>query len=226
MPAVAFLALAGLEVVVARDLWGAARQFGFSKLFDLNVENNVPTWFSSITLFLCAAALWLTGQLARRRRDANTRYWFGIAAVFVLMSLDEVATIHEKLLNPSRSLFHTGGFLYYAWVIPGALFVSAFLMVTLRFLWRLPTRTRCRFILAGFVYVAGSLGMEMVAGNYEFVHGVDDLVLGMMAVVEESLEMAGTILFLRAVLLHFEWMSSSLEGAEPVDQLHQRVIAA
>lgn len=226
LPIAIFLALAGLEVVVARHFWGATRQYGFSKLFDVNVENNVPTWFSSISLFLCAAALWLTGRLTRLRRDPNTPYWWGIAAVFVMMSLDEVATMHEKLLNPSKNLFHTGGYLYYAWVIPGALFVLLFVGVTLRFLWRLPSRTRYRFILAGFVYLSGALGMEMVSANYEFAHGVNDYVLGLMAVVEETLEMAGSILFLRAVLLHLEWMSSPVEYAQTVNQLHERIVAA
>lgn len=65
------LSLAGLEVVLARHLWGDARQHGLSKIFDLDVENNVPTWFSSTCLFLCAIALWLIGKIERPRHHPN-----------------------------------------------------------------------------------------------------------------------------------------------------------
>lgn len=221
-----FLTLAGLEVVVARVWWGDNRQYGFSKLFDLDLENNVPTWFSSVTLFLCAAVLEVIGKLARQRRGQNTNYWFGIAAIFVLMSLDEMASIHEKLVQPCRNLLHAKGIFYYAWVVPGVIFVVAFVGFTLHFLWRLSRQTRCRFILAGLVYVSGALGMEMLAGNYEYAYGVNALALGLMTVVEETLEMLGTILFLRALLIKLEWMSSPVEYAQTVNQLHERIVAA
>jgi hypothetical protein len=87
------------------------------------------------------------------------------------MSLDETATLHEKLLHPVRNALHAEGFFYFAWVIPGALFVLGFLAVTFGFLRRLAADTRRRFLVAGFIYVSGSLGMEMVGGHYEFVHG-------------------------------------------------------
>jgi hypothetical protein len=198
------LGLAGLEVVLAEYFWGDRRQHGLSRVFNLDAENNAPTWFSSICLFLCALLLWLTGKAARLRRDPASRYWFGIAAVFLMMSLDETASLHERLLQPMRAAFHLSGYFYYGWVVPGGLFVLAFAAATIRFLQRLPADTRRRFLVAGFTFVAGGLGIEMLAANYEFVHGEGGLPLHLLSVAEETLEMLGTVLFLRALLLHLE----------------------
>ena len=77
-----------------------------------------------------------------------------------------------------------------------------FLAVTSGFLRRLPADTRRRFLVAGFIYVSGSLGLEMLGGNYEFVQGKRDLAFGLLGVAEETCEMLGTILFLRALLLY------------------------
>jgi len=100
-----------------------------------------------------------------------------------------------------RTSLHTGGFFYFAWVIPGGLFVLGFLLVYLRFLSRIPAETRRGFLLAGFVYCFGSLGMEMIDGRYASLHGVD-FTYSLMSLLEESLEMAGEILFLRALLAY------------------------
>lgn len=144
------------------------------------------------------------GKTARLRRDSASRYWFGIAAVFLMMSLDETASLHERLLQLMRAAFQVSGYFYYGWVIPGGLFALAFAAATIRFLQGLAVDTRRRFLLAGLTFVAGGLGMEMVAGNYEFVHGQGGLPLRLLSVAAETLEMLGTVLFLRALLLHLE----------------------
>ena len=72
------------------------------------------------------------------------------------------------------------------------------------FLRKLPAETRRNLLVAGAVYVAGALGMEMAGGYYFSVDEVPDFTYAMMAIVEESLEMFGVILFLRGLLRHLE----------------------
>lgn len=196
------LILAGLAGQVLTWFGGHSYVYGFVPKFNLNAENNVPTWFSTICLFLCAFALAVIGLTEWRRQGPLSAYWLGLAGTFVLLSLDEAASFHEMLVYPLRSAWDTGGFFYFAWVIPGGLFVLAFVLVFSNFLRRIPPETRRDFVVAGLVYCSGCLGMEMVAGKYVSIHAPLDFNSSLMAIVEESLEMIGEILFLRALLAY------------------------
>jgi hypothetical protein len=84
--------------------------------------------------------------------------------------------------------------------VPGALFALCVAAVYLPFLARLPARTRNLFFLAGFVYVSGAIGFEMVGGRQAALYGDDNLTYKLLAHVEESLEMAGLVVLLYALL--------------------------
>ena len=198
------LILAGLAGQVSTWFLGHDTLLGFVPKFDVDQENNVPTWFSTICLFLCALAVSVTALLEWRRRMPLSRYWFALSGTFAILSLDEAASFHETLVQPLRWLLHTGGVFYFAWVIPGGLFAIGFALLFSDFLRRLPTETRRNFLVAGAVYVSGCLGMEMVGANHISVHQRPDFTFSMMTIVEESLEMFGTILFLRGLLRHLE----------------------
>jgi hypothetical protein len=198
------LILAGLAGQVSTWFLGHGTLLGFVQCFNLNQENNVPTWFSTICLFLCALGLSAIALLEWRRQMPLSRYWFALSGTFAILSLDEAASFHETLTGPIRALLHTGGVLYFAWVIPGGLFVIGFALLFSDFLRRLPADTRRSFLVAGAIYVSGALGMEMAGGKYLSVHQRPDFTYEMMAIIEESLEMFGTILFLRGLLRHLE----------------------
>ena len=195
------LIIAGLAGQVSTWFLGHDNLLGFVQKFDLGDENNVPTWFSTICLFLCAVALAAIALTEWRRKGPLWGYWFGLAGTLVLLSLDEAASFHEMLSTPLRIAWHTEGFLYLAWVIPGGLFVLGFLLVYVRFLRQLPAKTRRGFLVAGSVYCSGCLGMEMIDGRYASVHGMD-FTCSLMVILEESLEMTGAILFLRSLLAY------------------------
>ena len=198
------LILAGLAGQISTWFLGHDTLLGFVPKFDVNRENNVPTWFSTICLFLCALALSVIALLEWRRRMPVSRYWFALSGTFAILSLDEAASFHEMLVQPVRSLLHAGGVFLFAWVIPGGLFVIGFALLFSGFLRELPAETRRNFLVAGAVYVSGALGMEMAAGHYVSVHQRPDFTLSVMTIIEESLEMFGTILFLRGLLRHLE----------------------
>lgn len=125
------------------------------------------------------------------------------AGVFAYLAVDEASTIHELLIVPLDRTFDLGGFLSFGWVIPFALLLLAFLVVNARLLGSLDRSTRRRFLLAGGLYVAGAIGMEMVGGRWSDVHGTDNAVYRMLITTpEETLEAAGLILFLWTLLEH------------------------
>ncbi|MEG3932659.1 MULTISPECIES: hypothetical protein [unclassified Microcoleus] len=118
-------------------------------------------------------------------------------------------SLHEILIiNDLGKALHLGGFFYFIWVIPGALFVVVTGLAYLKFLLHLPRKTRDCFLLAGSIYVGGALGMEMVTGYYADAVGQRNLMYGLMTSVEEIMERVGVIVFIYALL---SYIGSHLE---------------
>jgi hypothetical protein len=83
----------------------------------------------------------LAGFLAltsRKVANGNVIHWAGIWLLFLLLSLDEVAEIHEKISDRIQDAFGFTGFLSFSWVIPGAIAVAIVTSLYLRFVFRRP----------------------------------------------------------------------------------------
>jgi hypothetical protein len=187
---------------------------------DLDAESNLPTWFASMSLLACALLL---GRIAARTRAAGGRFaghWRALAVMFVVLSLDESARLHEHL-GRLQGVWDTHGVFYFAWVIPGALAVLAVTAVFARFLFQLPAATRGRFLAAGTVFVAGALVVEAISGWRAETMGMNNMTHSLIATVEEVLELAGVAMFLVALLRHLRGMAPGVPGAEvAVDRSH------
>jgi len=183
----------------------------FVYLFNLRYEVNIPTFYSTSALLLCSALLAIIAFAIKKENDPYRLHWKALSIIFLFMSLDEAAQLHERTVRPLRSALNASGFLYYTWVIPGALFVLIFALAYRRFLADLPQKTRNLFLVAGAIFVGGALGMEMINGyhkslyvgqwfrhishfcNYHLKHA-------MMVTVEEFLEMLGIVVFIYALM--------------------------
>ena len=75
-------------------------------------------------------------------------------------------------------------------------------MVYLRFVWKLPKEARNRFIVAGALYLAGALGVEMYGAREAELHGTATITYSVLYMIEELLEMLGVVLFVYALLCH------------------------
>jgi hypothetical protein len=169
-------------------------------LFDLDQERNAPTLFSA-SLFLVVAALALLAGRAQRDAPVQGRAWTLLAAVACFLAVDEVAGIHEMFAAPLRESLGTSGFLRHAWVIPYGAVAAIAAALVLPLLRHLTPASRRRFVLAGAVYVTGAIGLEMVGGKYQEVAGVTrNLVYETIATAEESMEIAGLILLVHALV--------------------------
>jgi uncharacterized membrane protein YhaH (DUF805 family) len=135
-----------------------------TRVVGVDVENSIPTWYSSTLLFVCCGLLSAIAFLKKQMRDRYTRHWQALAVLFLLMSLDESASLHETVDRALKVWFNFQGLLYYAWVIPGIIFVGCVGLAYWKFLKALPPTTRQLFILAGVVYVGGAIGMEIIGG--------------------------------------------------------------
>lgn len=183
---------------------GRNYQLGLRRLFNLGEEANVPTWYASASLALCAVLLLVIGHARRQARDRYAAHWIGLAAIFAFLAIDEGAMLHETtiaLLDPVVARFgYFGGYLYYAWVIPWGLFAAAVGVSYLRFLTELPFETRIRFVLAALLYVGGAAGTEMLEGRVDLLSGGAADARIPIVTLQEVLEMLGILVFIRALL--------------------------
>jgi len=202
--AVIFMILAGVTGQILKHVFHHGFVFGLVPKFDLDVENNVPTWFSSILLFLCAQTAFLIGYARRQQRDRFQGHWLGLAAVLLIFSMEEVAMIHEEIMVVVRHTFGLRGFFFYAWVSPGGVIVLLLAFVFFRFFLNFKPAYRRRIVLALFLYFSGAIGMEMIGGWLDSNHGGRDFLLyGLTAALEESLEMFGVWLLFATLLRYY-----------------------
>jgi hypothetical protein len=169
-------------------------------IFDLDGEDRLPAWYSSMLMWTVAGLLAVHAVVARGLGRRIVGYWWALAATFALLSLDETSQIHERteILLPSD--FSPGGFFQFRWVIVVGPLVAIVGLAFVPFLLRLPRATAIRIMIAGFVFVAGAYGMEHVGAYLFITTGGHTGVYFAAAFTEEGLEMAGLCLFIAALL--------------------------
>jgi hypothetical protein len=167
----------------------------------LSYEGNFPTWYATGLLWTVALGL---GCCARREPGLERFWWWGLAAIFMLFSLDEAIELHEDLGGDAER----HGVLYFSWVVPAAMLTSAFVAVYAWFWWRLPAPTRRGFALAFVLYVGGALGMELPLGAWYEAHGDQNLGYALLDFIEESLELVGLSVFLLAIARHWRTLGT------------------
>jgi hypothetical protein len=172
----------------------------FTKIVKLNGEANLPTWYSSIKLFMLA---FLLLALARGFiRSGGHRAWIMLilALVFFGLSLDEVASFHERLgsaldvLLPGgqrvNTIFYKTGIWMFILAVP--LLVGLLWMVlAMRGVWE-NGRATVIFIVGLVVFLGSAGGLEILDN---FTSGVS-ATLQVMA--EEVGEMLGVTIMLGA----------------------------
>ena len=211
------ITLASFTVALLQYIWDN-QDFPAPWLFNVARENNIPTWYSSFQLLLCSILLATIAAFTVRRGHRYASHWAVLSAVFLLLSLDEVASLHERLSHGpiaslARNLPGLGaiGFFSRFWVVPATIFTIIFVLAYLRFLVALPRETRRLFILAGAVFVLGALGMEMLSARVVSSYGIEDwgnvsgypkMLVILQTVVEELFEMLGIVVFIYALLAY------------------------
>ncbi|MCF6298518.1 MAG: hypothetical protein L3J01_01410 [Thiomicrorhabdus sp.] len=158
------------------------------QLFHVDEENNLPTWYSGFLLLATSTLLWFFALTQRANEEPWFRHWLVLAVGFLLMSIDEVAGIHETI----------NSIIEISWAIPGGMLVLLLILAFVPFLLQLPRRTAKLFILAGTVYLTGAVVLEIIA----IPMSDDTLTYDLLVAVEEGLEMLGVILFLHTLLTY------------------------
>lgn len=185
------------------DIRGAWHEFLIDVMmtsFYLDIEGNVPTYINALLLFIPSLLLAGIGFWKNSVGDKYRLQWILLALVFLLLSVDEIASFHERLIKPMRAMAGAEGFFYFAWVIPGIAAVASFGFAFLTFFLHLDRKFKLLFFLSLAVYIGGVIGGEMVSGYYAANLGQKNYTYAVVASLEESVEMFGASLIIYSLL--------------------------
>lgn len=176
-------------------------QHGYSQwleIFDISGEQGLASLFS---LFLWIAMVVLAAGQSRTAPHTPDRPWWAACAVaFIAAGLDDALSFHEQLTPVLREWIHPGYWFYYTWVIPYGAAVIVGLVFIYRFVARQQPRVRFDLWLGAALFVLGALGVEIPEGAYAATAGLTPTYYLGFLTVEESLELAGQIVVVGALL--------------------------
>ncbi len=199
---VGFLVFMDLLVIIIRMNMDVTYIDRTLEIFDVNLENNIPTFYSSISLLYCAVLLLIISFGEKLKNPEQVIYWRILSLGFLYLSIDEMASLHEWMGVLMMGQAKFSGVWHFAWMIP-ALFMILIIGITfLKFLFRLPVKTRALLLLSGFIYIGGAIGIEMISGIFIEEDAANKLGYELLNLLEESMEMIG-ILFFVYTLNHY-----------------------
>ncbi|GGA12653.1 hypothetical protein [Okeania sp. KiyG1] len=198
---VIFLTICSIAIQIGKYIFDYREPW--TRLFNLDREMNIPTWYSGLMLISCGLIIRGIFAIKRSLSDRFWRQWKILSTIFFLLALDEIASIHEILIiDDLADALNLPSFWHSVWVIPGTVLVIIFIWKYWKFIFYLPKQLRRYFLIAISLYVGGALGMEMVGSYYDGIDGQQNLVYAMLATVEEVMEMMGCVVFIYSLLTY------------------------
>jgi hypothetical protein len=217
--------LVGAVVVAHLALTVSIEGFDFTgkgqlSLFNLTHERSFGTWvnaalLAAAALATAAAALVPPPTGGRRLRNG----WLALAGLIALMSVDEVAMMHEATIELVQSSLELPAFLRFGWMIPALLVIALYVVWQWRFFASLPAWLRTRLIMAGAVYLGAAVGLEMVESQIANTAGEEDarIVLQLLVGLEEGLEMGAAAAVLLFVLRYIAQLAPEWSAVVDID---------
>lgn len=195
----------------------------FSRLFYAGSEFTVWAWYTAVLMATVGVGLGVIAAMRHRAGDAGQPYAV-LAAVALLLSIDETAQFHEGLSPLPRAL-GIGPLLTFDWLVVGipiAIIGGIVLLVVSR---RIDAQLRRGLIIGGAVFLFGAIVLEGLGGLLLRTIDMDAVPLAapgyqVLLAVEESVEFAGVLIALTAVLAMIEVrgiggvVTLSLRGSE------------
>ncbi len=171
---------------------GLKERFGFHywqlAVLDLDEEESFGTWFNSGILMMAGALLVNQARVVRAQGRAWHRSWLVLGIGFFVLSVDEIAGMHEWVNTMMGDT---------PWTVIGFPILVVVALAYGPFLWHHRWRTALLFLAAGAIYGGGAVGVEHFTDR-----DLNSLHYNMWTALEEGMEMAGVILFIYALLDH------------------------
>ena len=192
----------GLLAYIFTYKTGHGGLLGFLPLLDVGNEQSFPTYVSVINLLLTSLLLFAIYVFEKVNDNERYRYWLFLSALFLLLSVDESASIHEQFANVHDYLVDHELIPHilstHQWLPFGIAFMVIVLAILLPFIINLPRKTLGLFSLAATVFIAGAVGFEYLGAvmlETEIVDSKNDIAYLIRRIFEEGFEMYGIALF-------------------------------
>jgi len=173
-------------------------------LLDVDSEVSAFTWLSVVTTFAAAWLLFGIAAAASTRRSRFKWHWYFLSALFLLVSFDEFAGIHEKISSALASRIDNTGLLYFAWAAPAGVLSLLGLAAFVPFIRSFPPRLALLLVLSAVAFLGGAVGVEMIGGSVAELEGMQTIRYRMLTNLEEGLEIAGVLIFIYVLLSYQE----------------------
>ena len=149
-----------LPVLIDHEL---TRDQGDLRIFTyVNAEANLPTWWTVALLVGGALLHVLAGVLARRSGVGGAAAWWIFAVLLVLLALDELTALHERLDVWGHALTEAG--FAFPWLVLGAPIALAMIVIAVVASRHLPKRSMMLSLGGlGLLFVSG-VGLEALGG--------------------------------------------------------------
>jgi hypothetical protein len=208
---ISVLFIANLISIYLKWVLGYNTALGFVPLFDFDQEYNLPSFYSTLALFFSGVLLLMISKdEAKKVKNTYALHWKILGFIFLFLALDELISLHNHFGRVVSYLIDVSGYLNESryWVVAYIPFLLVFLVAFYKFFINLPNTTKISFFIAGFVFITGAIGIEILGDLYITYNTTADINYALLYSAEELFEMIGIVLFIRA-LVHYIGVNSS-----------------
>lgn len=196
LAATAVLTLASAGVQISTYGFNHGGLLGLRRMFDMELEGNVPSWFSGTLLLACSmmfAFVWASG---RQRREGNAAGWAVLALVSLAASLDEASAIHETVGERLQSAH------VFIYLVPGSLLLLGIAFGLRGFFAALADSIRRALAFAIGIWLFGAVVLEGLEAVLRPSGAESSTGLALLNTAQDTFELLGMILVLNSLALY------------------------
>lgn len=186
------------------NVWPIARQFNFVE------EGNLANYYQGIQLLINCGLLLLIWSITRKANGPRCGHWLALTWIFLFLSADEVAQIHETTIAPLVAAARNNEEGKTGWMLVYLPLLAIFGLAYIPFLKHLPRKIAILFIVSGLIYIGGAVVFEKVANWFADSYGDDNAGYVLIDNFSEFLESAGQALFCYTLLSFLSGIATSV----------------
>jgi len=174
-------------------------------MFNLDGETTIPAWFSSMQLLLIGILFLSSGSWPQRHLIVFPHFLFIVGIGFIFLSMDEAATIHEKINHILKSIewipsFKGGHGIWILVYLSIAIALSVIGGRTIISFFKVYSRYAVIMLLGATIFLIGAVGLEII--SYQYLRVAEHSHIYKLEVaLEELFEMAGASIILYGTIL-------------------------
>lgn len=170
--------------------------------FFINNEGNIATFWNTALLLITSVIAFIIASAKFSQKNKYRFEWLLLGLVFLYLSMDEAAVIHEKFNALLKNLPDINGWAHYKWIYAGAAAVLVLTVMFIRFYLHLDLRNKILFPLSMALYLFGAFAGELFSGHYAQQYGTKNVTYTLMTHGEELGEHIGIILMIFTLLTY------------------------